>query len=436
MALERHEDAERQMALGDRALAEGRPSDAERHYSRAAEAEREAFRLIPKGRPRTRGVTAISTVSLFRQAGARFDAVIAAHEFLALRDLPDWARADLEELVEDLQAETRAAREERTLGHSWFEWRLTGGKVGTGVAPIDVIARKIGQIESAAVRVYEMLAGLTLRRQGQPTPAVRDRLQLLMSQPAAGSFRFRLRFSVPAGQTEMFAEETLRPVAPEAVSDRFFEVLEAVVEDDASRLASAVPEEEYREAFLRLVKAIVPDGQSIEAIEVVRGEGERRQTTVLRPGSSKRIEERLRALRPPAPQQQGRVTIVDTLRGLHLNKRWIVLGAGDNERKVYVGKAMVLEDLIEGLVDHLVKVTGHTRGGPWGTIQVVMEELVEAGPEEQRRYEATGNEEHNLSLWMADARRSVDDAIEHVAVIGSGDGGLRALPSGESTEVS
>src|SRR5688572_26921800 len=98
------------MSMGDRLMAEGRTEEAAKHYREAAEAEADAYNLVPAERPRTRGITAISVVNLFRRAGDAVEAGRRAHAYLAERDLPDWARGDLEDLLSDIRTDV-AARE-------------------------------------------------------------------------------------------------------------------------------------------------------------------------------------------------------------------------------------------------------------------------------------------------------------------------------------
>jgi hypothetical protein len=93
------------MVLADHSWAGGRLAEAEALYRSAAEAEADVYALVPPERPKTRGITAISVVNLFRKAGDVSEALIRAHGFLADRDLADWARADLEDLVVDLRGE-------------------------------------------------------------------------------------------------------------------------------------------------------------------------------------------------------------------------------------------------------------------------------------------------------------------------------------------
>ena len=367
------------MALGDMARAGGRLSDANEAYRAAAAAEVEAYGLVPSDRPKTRGVLAVSAAALYRKGGDPRGASLQAHAFLAEPDLPEWTRLDLEDLLLEMRAEQAALEQGRTLGGEWVEWRLRGGVVGTGTAPLDVVSRKIGQIERCAIRVYEYLAGEALRHYGAPREEVTQGLELLMSQPAAGSFRFRLRFSVPTEQTELFPEGSgLRSVTPRELSETFFRVLEAVVEDDAAALGEMVLTEDYQEAFLHLVKVLLPDGKDVGSIEVVRGGDGDTDAALLQPTHRLPIERRIRARQRKVAPRAERVLLVDTLRALHLNQRWIVLGE-QQERQVYVGEAMILEDVVEGLVAQLVRVTAHRDRG-----RLYIDEIEAAAPHDER----------------------------------------------------
>src|SRR4051812_31059866 len=100
--MERHQEAERFMVLGDRALSLGAIAEGRAYFQAAAEAEAEVYNLVPVDRERTRGITALSVVNLFRQAGQPKEASIRAHGYLADRSLVAWARSDLEDLIQDI----------------------------------------------------------------------------------------------------------------------------------------------------------------------------------------------------------------------------------------------------------------------------------------------------------------------------------------------
>ncbi len=86
------DQAERLESTGDHDLA--RPL-----YLKAARLEAEVFRQIPTTRPKTRGIIAVSVVSLLRSAGAGAETSRRAHEYLAHEELPDFARTQLAQLL-------------------------------------------------------------------------------------------------------------------------------------------------------------------------------------------------------------------------------------------------------------------------------------------------------------------------------------------------
>ena len=106
--LELHREAEVEMGLADQARAQCRPLDAVRHSRQAAELEAQVFDLLPLDRPKTRGITAVSSVALYREAGALDEAIRHAEYFLAQAAVADLARRDLEEMIEEMRAELDA----------------------------------------------------------------------------------------------------------------------------------------------------------------------------------------------------------------------------------------------------------------------------------------------------------------------------------------
>lgn len=106
--LELHRQAEVQMGLADQARAQCRPLDAVRHSCQAAELEAQVFDLLPFDRPKTRGITAVSSVALYREAGALDEAIRRAEYFLTQEAVADFSRQDLEEMIEEMRAELEA----------------------------------------------------------------------------------------------------------------------------------------------------------------------------------------------------------------------------------------------------------------------------------------------------------------------------------------
>lgn len=108
MSLDVHRQAEALMGRADVLAAEGRAAEARRLYRQAADLEAQALESIPATRPRTRGIIAVSAVALYWRGGATDQVVRHAERYLAERELPDFARTQLAELLDDARREQQA----------------------------------------------------------------------------------------------------------------------------------------------------------------------------------------------------------------------------------------------------------------------------------------------------------------------------------------
>jgi hypothetical protein len=223
--------------------------------------------LLPLDRPKTRGITAVSSVALFRKAGALDEAIRHAHLFLSHGGMIDYSQEDLEEMIDEMRAERRANASGRTLGEGAFEWILTGPDIGPGMAPLPVIARKIDQISKYGLRVFEYEAGLPVRVSGLPLPEVTSSFEMVMAQPYAGSFRFQVRFSTPDRQLSMFDDDFLPD--PVKLGSTFGRIIETASSDEYEELEEIVHSEQYRDAFMRSLRAMAPDGRALNGVEVI-----------------------------------------------------------------------------------------------------------------------------------------------------------------------
>src|SRR5438094_4123265 len=92
MSVDLHRDAERLLTEAEQARREGRSEDARKLIATAAEKEHAALQLVPSDRLRTRGILAVSSVSLLDQAGESAAALRRAFEYLSLDALPTETR--------------------------------------------------------------------------------------------------------------------------------------------------------------------------------------------------------------------------------------------------------------------------------------------------------------------------------------------------------
>jgi len=99
MSVDVHRRVESLAAQADALATAGRRIEAHDLYRDAAEAESEAFELVPATRRRTRGILAVSAVAYYRRAGAIRESIRMAHRFLGRDDLPEFARVQIEDLL-------------------------------------------------------------------------------------------------------------------------------------------------------------------------------------------------------------------------------------------------------------------------------------------------------------------------------------------------
>jgi hypothetical protein len=89
------------MGEADILTARGQVEAARKCWFKAAQLEAEVFAQIPPDRGRTRGIIAVSTVELFRRAGAFDEAIRIGEKLLATGDLLEGWRTEVSALVDE-----------------------------------------------------------------------------------------------------------------------------------------------------------------------------------------------------------------------------------------------------------------------------------------------------------------------------------------------
>lgn len=107
-----HREAEKLMSEAERLHRHGMCSSARLFYQHAADCEVDAFCTVPTSRRRTRGILAVSAVSLYQRAHAWEQGIQAAKAFLAGADLPRFHRQQLQILLMEMELQASAAAEE------------------------------------------------------------------------------------------------------------------------------------------------------------------------------------------------------------------------------------------------------------------------------------------------------------------------------------
>lgn len=346
-----HRHAELLMGEADIAAAAGDEDRAAELRRDAANLESQAFLTTSVDHPRTRAALGVSSVALLRLGGDRDGAMRQAHRVLAAEGLAEEARLEVEMMLDEIRTEALAGLRPHPQG---LQWALRGGRVGYGYARLETFDLKIQQIQALAWRAYELLGGVAFRTTQKPSTDIRGAIDLLVSQPVAGSFVFRIH----VGDRQLTLDG--HDIDPALVTDTLSEVVRASAADDATEINAIVPDEAYRNQFLRLIRNLSPDGREVGEIEV-RRIGTNEPPTILTPATRNTLRRRI----PTRRSGHGRPSereIRDVLRVIDLNRRRIALGPTDREQKCVVPDDIALVDLITGLEDRDVRVRGHWQG--------------------------------------------------------------------------
>lgn len=336
-------------------------------YKRAAEAEQQALALVGTDKVRTRAITAVSAVALYFKAREFQRAEQLAHEMLADKLLPEFARIDLRNLVQAIW--TEAAKQ--SAGVSFLPGQVAvsvkGGEVVTGGAPLDLIVEKVQTIQSLFFRTIEYLQGASHRRRGRPSKEIQDACRPWLFQAAPGSYQFVVAIQKPV-QPDFFKED----IQPERVADHFLEVVSASASDDMTRMESLVPDSAYRTTFLKLTRSLAPTGRSFESIEL-RGAGDSKPVSL-------DVEARAnihKSLKTEQEISEDSATTTEELRGtlraVHLDKDWLDLMV-DGVATHVVGLEDEIDDVIGPMVNKQVVVRVQRAAGKLRYVDIDLDE--------------------------------------------------------------
>ena len=130
-----HKYSEQLAAKAEILARDGDQDAARRLYGEAAAAERRALDSLDGDRWRTYGITAVSAVSLYYKSAQWDDAWFLAHRCLGVRQLPDFASRQLEDLLVFIQL----GRDDVGIGNGRILVSIKGGEILRGGAPMDLV---------------------------------------------------------------------------------------------------------------------------------------------------------------------------------------------------------------------------------------------------------------------------------------------------------
>jgi hypothetical protein len=342
----------------------GETSLAEELYKKAAEHEAVALTALEGDKDRTRGVTAVSAVALWYKGHDYSMAEQMAHHSLASARLPQFARAQLRDLLELVWAAIAAEKAGVRFVTGDVLVSVKGGQVIHGGAPLDLIVQKVEGIQTVLFRTVEMLLARPFRKRGGPPADIQSMFRPWLFQAPAGSYQFAVRMEEPK-QTALF---DIGQPRVESVTETFFKVLKATSANPEEELPVVVPDRQYREVFLHLSRNLAPTGKTFERLEVRDASSPQDPVVTFVSTARQDLNAALRKLRPRTPTDAGEQVVVrGVLRAVHLDKDWLEVttsdgpfGQGEHLRIHEAGD--VLDDVVGPMVNKKVVVTAVRRG--------------------------------------------------------------------------
>ena len=348
--IESHKASEELAIAAHVALRSGDSATAHSLFTQAARAEENAlFQIDPAAKPRTFGITAVSTVALWYKGGELDQAEAVAHRVLGHSHIEAFAVSQLRTLLQTIWN----VRAQRAAGVSFVPGQVQvtvrGGEVVTGGAPLDLIVEKVQTIQALFYRTTEWVKKLPLRRHGPASKEIQETCRPWLFQGVPSSYQFLVAIQQQKQQDWVTPDAT----DPQLVASTFLSILKNAVEDPAQGLSRIVPDREYKAAFLKLTRSLSPTGKVFGQMEV-RSAGDP-HPVVLLPDARRVISQTLRAEESPSSAEMEPTELKGVLRAVHLDQDWIeVTVDGNNVRVRNVGEA--LDDVIGPMVNHSVIV--------------------------------------------------------------------------------
>ena len=355
-----HSASEAAAIEAEQEFRKGNASQAALLYAKAAESEQKALAHVDATKVRTRGITAVSAVSLWYKAAAYERAEQLAYAILADLSVPQFARTDLRNLIQAIWTESSKMAASVSFLPGQVFVSVKGGDVITGGAPLDLIVEKVQTIQAMFYRTVEFIKDMPLRLRGGPPREIQESCRPWLFQAAPGSYQFSVAIQ-EAKQLDFFKEDA----RPDLVAHQFLEILRATASDDIGQLETIVPKAEYRSVFLKLSRNLAPTGKTFESIELSRAAGDTPIT--LTPDDRKAINHTIKQNRPIDTQDSQSVEeeIVGTLRAVDLEKDFLDVVVNGQPLHV-VGLSDAMDDVIGPMVNKEVKV--HTVRGNRGAL--------------------------------------------------------------------
>jgi hypothetical protein len=347
------------LAAEAQALMRTSPAQAQELYAQAAILEAKAIVELAPAKLRTIGITAISAVALWFKARRFGDAQQLAYRVLAENSVPSFAVEQLQGLLQAIWSE----EVRQSAGFKFSEGALlvsvSGGQSVTGGAPLDLIVSKVGGIQSLFFRTVEFLQKLPHRRHGSASLDVQNICRPWLFQAAPGSYQFAVAIEETAQRT-LFGPDV--PSVDE-IKRTFLDLLRDTAEDPGEALVERIPDREYRETFLKLTRALAPNGKDFSRLTVRQSSTDAHPIT-LDAESRKTISDTIkRDFAKPKTAGDVEGELKGVLRAVHLNEDWLDVTVADRDIRV-TGVGETVDDVVGPLINKpvIVQISTQPRG--------------------------------------------------------------------------
>ena len=328
-------------------------------FAEAAELETAVAMDVGAEASRVRSALAVSAVSLWIRAEDWEVAASTACAFLARPDLLiEDGVTQLRSLLDRAWQTQDLVREVGPLGtFAPLEARMSGGKIGVGIAPSQAVGERRDVIAPLVIRVAEWMEGKAFRRAGLSPLA--SRLQLLEVPALAGSYAMRFLL---VGAQQQAMDNVL--ATPQAVADQMIAIA-SVISEDPDSLHELVDDPDYARAFMRAFRDLAPDGKLVGQVDLSTGLGTGSpHRASFSPASQARIT---KALQRAAEEVD--IAVTGTLKNVTLrgDEPKIGLDTEDGFKQYRIEKG-AHDDTIGPKLNRVVSVTGRRRRNEAGEL--------------------------------------------------------------------
>jgi hypothetical protein len=182
---------------------------------------------------------------------------------------------ELRDLLEQVNFQRHLELRGIALHETEVQMSISGNAVGFGIAPVEAFINRVQDAEKLLYRTAERLRKLPFRVAGRITSSIRESVELYATVPRAGSFAVSFR----VGRSTQMALPGVAPSLGEETIDDMLECMELFNKGEEEKLKAKIPEEDYYNNFVGLVKNLAPDGKEVNLVGF----------TTLRQGSMRKV---------------------------------------------------------------------------------------------------------------------------------------------------